>query len=61
MDLVFGSDINADGWLVDEKDVGVRREPFPKADFLPVAAAEIADDARNIRSANDVPDKTSIS
>ena len=42
----LGLDVDADGRLVDDQDLGVRRQPLGDRDLLLVAAGEVADRLR---------------
>src|SRR5690349_7452731 len=42
VDLVFGTDVDAPGRLVQDQDLGVGHQPFRQHDLLLVAAGELA-------------------
>ena len=52
IDLVFRTDVDAAGRLVENQDLGVRHQPFRQHDLLLVAAGELADFLIDIRAAN---------
>ena len=55
IDLVFRTDVDAAGRLVEDQDLGVRHQPFRQHDLLLVAAGELADFLIDVRAANPHP------